>query len=784
MYFLKISYLTILFMLTGFGVSFSQKFSISGTIKDNSNGETLIGATIQLKGSSTAVLSNEYGFYSLTLPAGEHIISYIYLGYTTQDVTIKLTENQTIDVPLVAEANQIEEVVIKGNTEDADKNVRSTEMSVTKLEMSSIKKMPALLGEVDVIRSIQLLPGVSSVGEGSGGFNVRGGGVDQNLILLDEAVVFNSSHLLGFFSVFNPDAVKDVKLVKGGIPAQYGGRLSSLLDIKMKEGNNKRFAGTGGIGTVSSRLTLEAPIKKDKGSFIIAGRRSYADLFLKLSSDESLRNNVLYFYDLSLKANYTVGKKDRIFLSGYFGQDFFRFGNAFKFSWGNATGTLRWNHIFNEKLFMNVTNVYSNYTYSLGIPDGAQAFDWRSKIVSYSPKVDFNYYINPKNTFNFGAQMIYYQISPGRINSSGTVFKDLGLDQQRAFENAIYASHIWNPSARIAIEYGIRFSNFNLLGKGTFYDYVGENGTRKTPVNGKTYENGETVASYPNFEPRFSLRYTLTENSSVKVSYNRMAQYLHLISNTTAALPTDVWSPTTRNIKPEIAHQIAGGYFQNLKDNTIELSAEVYYKTMSNQIDYVNGANILLNQNLEGELLYGEGRAYGVEFFAKKNSGKLNGWVSYTLSKTERKIDGLNRNQWYDAKYDRRHIINAVAIYEANKKWSFSANFSYTTGVAITFPNARYEVNGLIVPHNTTDARNNYRVPAYHRLDLSATWDRIKPNRKWQGSWVFSIYNVYNRKNAFSVYFRQNEFEPTKTEAVQLSIFGAVIPSITYNFKF
>lgn len=764
---------------------FAQKYTISGTIKDKANGETLIGVAIGVKDTPQGTSTNEYGFFSLTLPTGNYVIVANSVGYKKQEFTIQLTQNQILDVEMESEAFEIEEVTLVGKEDEPDRNVRSTEMSMNKLEMKTIQKVPALLGEVDVMRTLQTMPGVSTVGEGSQGFNVRGGGIDQNLILLDEAVVFNSSHLLGFFSVFNPDAVKDVKLIKGGIPSQYGGRLSSILDIRMKEGNNKRFAGTGGVGTVSSRLTLEAPIVKDKGSFVLAGRRSYADLFLKLSSNENLRNNILYFYDLSAKANYTLGKKDRIFLSGYFGRDYFRFGKEFNFNWGNGTGTLRWNHIFNDKLFMNLTAVYSDYKYGLGIPEGSQGFDWQSQIKSYSPKLDFNYYISPAHTLNFGTQLIHYDIQPGRVKPLGTsIFNEIKLDNKRALESSAYVSHIWNPNARLSFEYGIRFSTFTLLGGGKYYDYVGELGERKT--RGKEYSFGKnaTVASYPNFEPRAALRYSLDETSSIKLSYNRMAQYIHLISNTTAATPTDVWTPSTRNIKPEIAHQVAGGYFKNLKDNTIEISGEIYYKTMSNQIDYVNGANLLLNDDLEAELLYGKGRSYGLELFVRKSVGKLNGWVSYTLSKTERQIDGLNRNQWYAAKYDRRHILSVVAIYEATKRWSFSANFSLSSGIAITFPNARYEFGGLIIPHNSNDVRNNYRVPAYHRLDISATWDRSKPNRKWAGSWVFSIYNLYSRDNAFSVYFRQNKDNPTKTEAVRLAIFGAMIPAVTYNFKF
>lgn len=795
----------ITFLILSFSVILAQnnskpaeKYTVSGNIRDLSNGEGLIGATISVKEMpSVGTTTNNYGFFSLTLPKGIYNLTISYIGYINKVITVDFSSNRIIDAIQIAEdQKQLQEVVVVSNT--LEEKIQSVEMSTNKLEISTIKSMPALLGEVDIVRSIQLLPGVSTVGEGATGFNVRGGGIDHNLILQDEAPVYNSSHLFGFFSVFNPDAVKDVKLIKGGIPAQYGGRLASLLDVRLKEGNSKQFAGAGGIGTVSGRLTLEAPIIKDKSSFIIAGRRTYADMFLKLSSDESLNQNKLYFYDLSAKWNYDFGQKDRLYVSGYFGRDVFKLGDEFGMNWGNATGTVRWNHIFSPKLFSNFTLIYSNYDYNLGVPSGAQAFNWKSNILNYSGKADFTYFLNAKNTINFGASAIKHSFSPGQVTpaNKGSIFSPYEVAGQNALEYGFYVDNEQNLSNRLALQYGVRWSAFSYLGGRTIYDYEGKDGQRKTPINERNYANGETVSNYNNLEPRFSLRYTISEASSIKLSYNRMAQYIHLISNTTAASPLDIWQPTTNNIKPEIADQVALGYFKNLKDNTYEFSAEVYYKTMTNQIDFIDGADVLLNKHLEGDLLFGQGRSYGLELYAKKNVGKLTGWVSYTLAKTERQIDGINVDystgvsNWYAAKYDRRHNLSAVLMYAPSARWTFSANFSYISGVATTFPDSRYEYQGLIIPHNSDGARNNYRVPAYHRLDLSATLHpKTKNGKKGKGEWIFTIYNAYARRNPFSVYFRQEvaKDSPTptvNTQAVRLSLFGSFLPSVTYNFKF
>lgn len=781
----KLGIALLFFLIASMGALAQEKFTISGKIQDASNGEVLIGATVYIPNLETGTTTNEYGFFSITLPQGKYNLQVRYLGYVMQKISVDLTSNQMLDLQLEGESNVITEVEV--NAEALDANVSNVEMGVAKLSMETIKKVPALMGEIDVIRSIQMTPGVSTVGEGSGGFNVRGGGVDQNLILLDEAPVYNSSHLFGFFSVFHPDAVKDVKLVKGGIPAQYGGRLSSILDIRMKEGNNKKLSGAGGIGTVFSRFALEGPIAKDKASFIVAGRRSYADMFLKLSSDEELKNNQLHFYDLSAKVNWEINENNRIFLSGYFGKDVFRFGEDFQMNWGNTTATLRWNHLFSDRLFANFTGVFSNYNYELGVPSGTQSFEWKSNIMNYIAKADMSYFINPNSTLNFGVDATYYQISPGKVKplSDNSIFNPFSLEENRGLELAIYIDQELQVNSKLALQYGLRFSRYNYLGGRTVYEYVGEDGKRKERIHAQKFENNEVVTSYQNLEPRFSARYTLNPTSSLKLSYNRMAQYIHLISNTTAATPTDVWTPSTNNIKPQIADQVALGYFRNFKDNAYEFSVEGFYKTMQNQIDYVDGADLLLNEDLEAELLYGTGRAYGLEFFLKKNTGRFNGWITYTLSKSERKINGLSNNEYYPAKYDRTHNLSVVGMFDLSKRWSFGANFTYLTGVANTFPDARYEYDGLVVPHNSQNTRNNFRVPAYHRLDLSATLHgKDKPNKKFHSEWVFSIYNLYARRNAFSIFFRQNETMPTQTEAVRLSIFGSIVPAVTWNFNF
>lgn len=778
-----------LLLITGLGIN-AQNFTLSGYIKDAKNGEVLIGASVYKKGSTVGANTNVYGFYSLTLPAGTHEISYTYIGYTTISREIELTKNLTLSIELTEESKQLQEVTVSAEAED--QNVKSMEMSVSKLDIKTINKIPALLGEVDIVRSIQLLPGVTTVGEGSSGFNVRGGNIDQNLVLLDEAPVYNSSHLFGFFSVFNPDAVKDVKLIKGGISAEYGGRLSSILDIRMKEGNSKKLAFQGGMGTIFSRFSVEAPIIKDKMSFIVAGRRSYIDILAKpfiKKRQPDLADAKFYFYDLTAKLNYRINDKNTVFLSGYFGRDVF--GAGFKFNWGNATTSLRWNHLFSQKLFMNTTVFYSNYDYTLGFKDKSNGtgFDWNSKIINYSIKPDFTYYYNSRNTFHFGGQAIFFTFRPGNavVTTESGVKRDISLDNKYGLESAIYGDDETKLTDRLTIQYGLRLSMFNYMGKGNayyFYDTVPNN--RKRLRDTVMYDLFETIKQYANLEPRFSAKYDLNKSSSVKASYNRMAQYLHLVSNTAAPTPLDVWTPSTNNIKPQLADQVALGYFKNLKENMFETSVEVYYKWLQNQLDYIDNANLLLNEYLEAELLQGRGRAYGAEFYVKKAKGKFTGWISYTLSRTERKVNGISNDQWFKNRYDRPHNLNLVLQYDINKLFEVSGNFVYISGTPATFPDSRFEIQGYSNGYNTTNLRNNFRVTPYHRLDLSATWHvkGKRENKKFRSDIVLSVYNVYNRRNAFSIYFQTDPNDPTKTQAIRYSVIGSFIPAITWNFKY
>lgn len=779
----------LLFICVLYNAKAQDKFTISGYAKDAKNGESLIGVTVYKKNSQIGTSTNEYGFYSLTLPKGLDTVVFSFVGYKTIVTPINLTANQTLSFELAEEGKELEEVVV--SSERDDKNITSMEMSVAKLDIKQIQKMPALLGEVDIIKSIQLLPGVTTVGEGASGFNVRGGNIDQNLVLMDEAPVYNSSHLFGFFSIFNPDAVKDVKLIKGGIPAQYGGRASSVLDIRMKEGNNKKMEVNGGLGTIFSRLSIEAPILKDKASFIVAARRSYIDVLAKpllAKRQPDLKDAKFYFYDLTAKFNWRINDKNTVFASGYFGRDVF--GAGFKFNWGNTTGTLRWNHIFNSKLFMNLTSFYSNYKYELGFKNegNSQEFEWTSNIINYSVKPDFTYYLNSKNTIRFGAQAILFTFKPGNavITSQDGQESNISLDKQYGVEYAAYIDNEQKLTNRFTLQYGLRWSLFNYLGKGTKYTYRDTIPNESKPLEKEEeIANGETIKVYHNPEPRLAVNYTINDKSSVKLGYNRMSQYLHIVSNTAASTPLDIYTPVTNNIKPLIADQITLGYFRNFKENMFETSAEIYYKALQNQLDYVDNADLLLNKYLESDLVQGKGRAYGLEVYLKKAKGKLNGWVSYTLSKTERQVRGISNGDWFLSKYDRTHNANLVLIYDLNKRFSFSANFVYQTGTPATFPTAKVEVQGYVIPYNTDNKRNNYRNTPYHRADVGVTFNLAPNNKKGRKhNLVLSVYNVYNRRNAFSIYFRNNPDYPVNTEAVRYSVVGSIIPAITYNFKF
>jgi len=779
--------LSLLFFLIALNFFSQEKATISGYIKDEKNGESLIGATVSKQGANVGASANEYGFFSLTLPKGEHIISVSIIGYRTYTFSINLDKSVTKNIELSEEGKDLDEVEITG--EAADKNVKSVEMSVAKLDIKQINKIPALLGEVDVIRAIQLLPGVTTVGEGASGFNVRGGNIDQNLILLDEAPVYNSSHLFGFFSVFNPDAVKDVKLIKGGIPAQYGGRVSSILDVRMKEGNSKKLAVSGGIGTIFSRLSIEAPIIKNKASFIIAGRRSYIDALVKpfIKSSSPLKGAEFYFYDLTAKFNYRINDKNTVFASGYLGRDVFG-ASVFGFDWGNTTATTRWNHIFNKKMFMNATAFYSNYNYKLAFTaNNGQGFKWTSNIVNYSGKTDFIYYLNTRNTIRFGAQALIYDFRP--YDATGTFANGsvkFLADKRYGAEYSAYVGNEQKLTQRLTVEYGLRLSMYTYIGSGKAYYFRDTVPNTSLPLaDTKTFTARQIIQKYINPEPRFSMNYNLTKSSSIKASYNRMAQYIQLISNTAASTPLDVYTIASNNLKPLIADQVSLGYFRNFKDNMFETSVECYYKYLKNQLDYIDNADLFINPTVENQLLQGLGRAYGAEFYVRKTKGKLQGWVSYTLSKTQRLVRGISNDQWFYSRYDRTHVLNTSVNYDITKHINVSANFVYLTGVPGTFPNSKIQIQNLNIPYNTDNIRNNYRITPYNRLDIGATFafGRFVGNKYTQNITV-SVYNVYNRRNAFSIYFQTKDGQPNQTEAIRYSIIGTVVPAVTYNFSF
>ena len=750
------------------------RYTLSGTIRNGETGEALIGAMLVVKElPGTGVTSNAYGFYSLTFPEGSYTILIQYLGYTTRKDTLKFYHNRLINFDLTPEPIRVGEVVVSGERTNA--NVTSTDIGVNKLEVKEIQLIPVLLGEKDILKTIQLLPGIKSAGEGSTGFYARGGGTDQNLIVLDEAPIYNSSHLLGFLSVFNSDAIKDVKVITGGIPAEYGGRLSSVLDIRTNDGNNKEFGGSGGIGLLASRLTVEGPLVKDQGSFIISARRTYADLFFKLSSDTTINRASLYFYDLNMKANYTLGDKDRLFLSGYFGRDNFNYPNTFGFNWGNTTATLRWNHIFGDHLFSNTSFIISDYGYSNTIGVGTSQFGITSGIQDLNFKMDFQYFTNSQSTLKFGVNSIYHTFLPGTVTAGSTSFTNsLTIENRYALENAAYFSHELDIVSGVKLNYGLRFSVFSLLGPAHIYSYD-ESGA---VVDTATYHSGDFIKTYTNLEPRISANVLLDETSSIKASYTRTTQYLHLLSNSTTSNPSDLWVPSSTNVKPQLADQYDVGYFRNFNDNQFEASFELYYKNMQNLIDYKNGADILLNQNVEALLLYGRGWSYGAELLVRKKYGQFTGWVAYTLSKTEEQFDQINNGQAFPARQDRTHDISVVAIYDYSSTWNFSATWVYNTGNAVTFPSGGYwlQAENRWIPLYTE--RNGYRMPAYHRLDLSATW-KLGPRSNLN----FSLYNAYDRMNAYSINFRQDPNNSSKTEAVQTTFFP-IIPSETYNFNF
>lgn len=766
------------------------KKTISGHIKDSETGEDLLGATVYIEEIESGTVANNYGYYAIKLEPGSYTLNYSYIGYESVIHKIELKENVTLDIELNPKGEQLDEVEITAKA--PDENVKDAEMSVVRLNAKTINRIPALFGEVDLIKALLLLPGVQTVAEGSSGFVVRGGGPDQNLVLLDEASVYNAGHMLGFFSVFNNDAIKDVKLYKGDIPARFGGRLSSVLDVHMKDGNSKKFTGTGGIGLISSRLTLEAPIIKDKTSFIVSGRRTYADLFLALSKNEELRDNKLYFYDFNAKVNHTFNKNNRLFLSGYFGRDVFK--NDFAaMKLGNQTATLRWNHLFSSALFSNFSFIYSKYKYGLGTAsdDEANSFEWNSDLQDLGVKGDFTYYMNENNTMRFGISSIYHSFNPGVAEGKGdnSLFDEWIVPKNYALESAIYIDNEQKIGALLTLKYGLRISTFSNIGPGTIYNFDAE----FNAIDSTVYPGGEIYQTYWGLEPRIGLNFLLSETSSVKASYARTNQYIQVAQNSTAGTPLDIWFPASPNVKPQLSDQFALGYFRNFKNNFIETSIEGYYKNMQNSIDFKDHAELLLNKELEGELRFGKAWSYGIETMVRLNGlpiglGVLSGWVSYTWSRTWRKFPDINFGNKYPAPYDRPHDVSIVANWDITKRWTVAANWVYSTGQPVTFPTGRAVIGGVILPIYSD--RNAYRMEDYHRLDISATLhSKHRPNKKWQHSWTFSLYNAYNRHNTWAINFTQEPSTPGnpnqgyETYAEKTYLFG-IIPSITFNFKF
>lgn len=791
---------TLLIILLPFLVIAQEKFTVSGVISEASSNETLIGVTIAIPSLRTGVTTNEYGFFSLTLPKGTYELQITYLGYQDVIETINFDRDQKINFQLMEKAEILDEVVLTENVEKL--NISKPQMSVNNLSVQTIKSIPVVLGEADIIKSLILLPGVSNAGEGASGFNVRGGAADQNLILLDEATIFNSSHLFGFFSVFNPDAIKDVKLFKGGIPARYGGRVSSVLEIFQKEGNSKEFKMNGGIGAVASRLLAEGPIVKDKAAFLIGGRASYAHLFLPLFDID----NTAYFYDLNTKLNYKLNDNNSLYLSGYFGRDVFAISSSFENIYGNSVLNVRWNHLFSDKLFSNLSLIYSDFYYGLKLD--FVGFKWNSGIQNFNIKYDLKHYLSDRFQVNYGINNIYYTFNPGKIApiGPGSGILEEQLIKKYANEFAAYVDMEHSISESLSLEYGLRLSHFIRLGQDELNVYENDNPVifdpfllvykEATPTGTITPGRGEQLATYTNLEPRLSLAYTLNSEQSLKASYTRIAQYLHLLSNTSSPTPLDVWTPSGPFVKPQILDQYALGYFRSLKDGDYSLETEVFYKDIQNRIDYIDGANLIANNAIEQVILNGKARAYGWEVLFRKNEGRFKGWLAYTLSRSEQRTPGrttfrdngrsnqetgINFGQWYSTPYDKTHDISLYGSYDLNKKWRFNTNFVYQTGQPTNYPVGQFQFQGLTVPFY--GLRNKERLPDYHRLDIAATLTPTKNlKRKFQTEWVFSIYNVYSRMNAASINFRRNQ-DTGVNEAIRTSIFG-IVPAVTYNFKF
>lgn len=773
-------------LLVSFSYANAQKVTLNGYIKDADNGEELLGVTIYLPALKAGTITNDYGFYALTVPPGTYEVQYSHMGYKQQIRTLTLLSDTSVNIEMQTEAQVMQEIVIE--EKPLDENVINVQMSKNTLNMNQVRKLPALFGEIDIIKNIQMLPGVISAGEGSSSFFVRGGSADQNLILIDEAPVYDPSHLFGLFSVFNADVIKDSELYKGGIPARFGGRLSSILEVRTKDGNNKDHQVTGGIGTLASRVAVEGPVVRGKSSFIVSARRSYVDLFLRAAAQD----NLVHFYDVNAKVNWRASNRNRFFAAFYSGRDVFNFDDNFGFEWGNMTGTFRWNHLFNEKLFSNTSIILSNFDYKLELKDAVQGFRWISNLQEFSFKNDLSYSLDTRNELAFGYHVTGRRFAPGKIspNSVGSIFQTVTLQHMYALDHGLYVSNLQTLSDRITLDYGVRLSFFQNIGPGEVYLYEDpQDNIDIVRTDTIAYDKWESIKTYLNLEPRVAMRYLLKDGQSLKVSYNRMVQNTHLISAGTAPVPFNTWNPSNYYLEPQIADQVAAGYFRNFKDNEYEFSAEAYYKDISNVTDFADNAQLFFNEDLSTEYRQGDAWAYGLELLLNKNRGKVTGMASYTWSKTMRKIAGVNLGKEFPANHDRRNVINLQAAYDLNDKWVFGGSFTYSTGRPVTLPAGKYEY-GNYHPDVLTD-RNGYRLPAFHRLDLSVTLNpRKNAGRKWRGQWVFSVYNVYNRKNPFTIYTRVKQDEDgnvlgdgSEKEARMIYLFP-VLPSVTYNFKF
>ncbi len=777
-----------IFFLVNLSLNAQKNYTLSGYVLDSQSNELIIGSSVIVEGLNIGTITNSYGFFSITIEEGNYNIKIQNLGFKDNTKNINLNKNLSLNIYLIEEVESLNEVVVVENSEDIDIDLPVLSLNI--LSGKTIRQTPVVFGESDILKTIQLLPGVSSAGEGASGFNVRGGAADQNLILFDEAIIYNSSHLFGLFSVFNSDAIKEVKLFKGGIPSSYGGRLSSVLDVYQKDGNNQKTSINGGIGAISSRFLIEGPIQKNQSSFLVASRGTYAHLFLKLTDIE----NIAYFYDINTKSNFVIDNRNKIFLSGYFGRDLFKLDGTFMNTYGNSTLNFRWNHLINDKTFSNTSLIFSDYYYGLELD--FVGFDWKSGIKNLNLKFDLKNYYSNEFQFNYGLNFIYYDFNPGTIGplTADSGFNFSKLNKKFAFENSTYFDVLHKISNQLSMRYGIRINQFLRLRQNGLQKYIDNNPLfydsdldiydPAKPLANNFDNNSSVFKTYNNIEPRINISYSFN-NQSIKASYNRLNQYLHLISNTSSPTPLDIWVPSGPYIKPQKLDQFAFGYFKRIKKLKIE--TEIFYKKIKNRLDYIDGADLVANDNIETVILAGKSRAYGVEFLLKKSDGRHKFWLAYTLSKSEQKTagrnsseNGINMSKWYNTPYDKPHDISINSEYRINKKLKIVGNFIFQTGQPTNYPNSQYTYMNLNVPNY--GKRNSKRLPNYHRMDVNLTFNPEKKNKKVESSWVFGIYNLYNRDNASSIIFRRNN-ETLKNEAVQISIFG-IVPSVTYNFKF